>query len=184
MILQVKPAAAYSRIAEDFLRECRKLDAKFPPEGWTKEDLRAAANEILDYYETGNGKSWPVSFCLIALGYTASPEDIDRILIYEEKMPQTVLLSLDSVSNPKAIECLLRHATPEHGERELAYRGLGKINFELLDEPDKWHAKIKERLTSSLKKEKAAWLSKMIIKSLDKIEASAIKAHKKKDKQS
>lgn len=138
MYFSLLPAYAYSTLAENFLRECRTTDAAFPPENWSVDDLRIAALEVLDDIELNGGDTWPVYFCLITLGYVQYPDDIERILAYEDDRPRTVLRALCGYPDPTAINTLLAWAATDTSERELAYIGLKEINYDLLDEPDEW----------------------------------------------
>ncbi|MFH1677150.1 MAG: hypothetical protein ABIC40_09010 [bacterium] len=141
LMLPVKAAIAYSDLADDFLLIC-STDAPFPPENWSKGDLRAAALEVLDGIETGGNDRWPLYYCLITLGYGQNPDDVQRILAYEEDMPSTVLRSLRGFPDPDAIECMLKWAASDRYQRELAFRGLGEIDFDLLEDGDEWRDKV------------------------------------------
>jgi len=160
--------------AEDFLKACTALDAPFPPRGWEKADLRDAALEVLDEIESGNYKKWPLDFCLKALGSTRYPEDLDRILVYEKKMNDSVLVALRGFSTPKATDFLIGYlANKEATKRELAAWGLADMDFAKFDKPDDWRNKVLGVIRQARRKEKTAWLKKDYDMVLDKIEAAA-----------
>jgi hypothetical protein len=166
------PSSALSDNAEKFLQSCLTLDAPFPPPNWDKYDLRDAAIEVLDEIESGNFDDWPVDFCLKALGKTQFPEDVDRILPYENEMTSTVLRSLAGFPSTKAIECHLRWIGNEIGpRRELAIQGLADIDFKKLDDGKKWHAKVLDEIRKAKSREKIDGLMVVIDKSLANVEA-------------
>ena len=176
LALIANPAFAYSQLAEDFLTISLQTDAPFPPEHWAIEDLHAAATEVLDAYESDDGEESAVYYCLIALGHAAYPEDIHRILEYEESMTGTVLWSLRGFSVPEAVECMLRWAGTETSERELAYQGLGTIDYNQLDEPDEWRERVTDQLLELRESESIDWLIEEIDETLAEIEANALEA--------
>lgn len=166
------PSSALSDNAERFLQSCRALDAPFPPTNWDKYDLRDAALEVLDEIESMHYDDWPVDFCLKTLGYTQFPEDVERILPYENKMTSTVLRSLTGFPSSKAIECHLRWISHEIGpRRELAIQGLADIDFKKLDNGKKWHLKVLDEIRKAKSREKVDWLIDVIDKSLGKVKA-------------
>jgi len=167
---------ALSRLADDFLKACTALDSPWPPEKWSKDDLRSAALEVLDATENGSLDVWPRSFCLKALGYAQNPDDLPRILAYEERMNYTVLQSLKGFSHPDAIECLLKYLNNEKApKRELAVKGLAAMDFTKLDKPETWKNKVKDAIQKALTKEKVDWLKKDMQSALTKVEKAKIK---------
>lgn len=169
------PAGAISSRAENFLQACRTLDVPFPPKNWSNQDIRSAALEVLDAIESGKMSLWPRTFCVIALGYVSNPDDLPRILAYEDEMPDTVLQSLKGFSHPDAINYLLRHLTSDtDSTRELAVIGLAAMNFDKMDEPMVWYTKVSDALKAAQKKETEDWLKEDIqnaISSLKKPQA-------------
>jgi hypothetical protein len=137
LLATICPLWAYSPLAEGFLIACRETEAPFPPEGWSDEDLRAAALEVLDAWDEDSEDSWAISFCLQTIGYAGYEEDIDRILAYEEDLPRSVARALRYVTHPKSIECFLRWLDAEDTpERELALMGLNSMNYEELSDAE------------------------------------------------
>jgi len=170
------PAGAISTRAGDFLKACMTLDTPFPPKNWSHDDIRSAALEVLDAVEAGKISLWPRTFCVIALGYVKNPDDLPRILVYEDEMPCTVLQSLKGFAHPDAINYLIRHLTSDtDSTRELSVIGLAAMNFDTMDEPMVWYNKVSSALKTALKKETEDWLKKDIqtaISNLKKPETS------------
>lgn len=170
------PSIALSKLAEDFLKQCRALDAPWPPPNWSNDDIRAAALEVLDATENGILDPWPRPFCLKALGHVKNPEDLPRILHYEETMNYTVLQSLRGFSHPDAVNCLIKYLDNEKApKRELAAKGLSEMNFTKFDKPEVWKNKVKDAIQKALNKEKVSWLRKDMKDALEKVEAAPIK---------
>ena len=141
------PVYALSDLAERFLRDATRTDVIFPPDDWSNKDLRDAALEVLDAYENGDGEDWTVYFCIVTLCHTQNEEDLHRVLAYEDKMTATVLRALRGWSAPEAIECFFRWLQSDGANfRELAIMGIGKIDFNQLDDPDEWREKAMEEL--------------------------------------
>ncbi|MCD6217412.1 hypothetical protein J7L05_06090 [bacterium] len=178
------PASALSHNAEKFLQACTALDSVFPPRNWDKYDLRDAALEVLDEIEDGTFNAWPTEptdFCLKTLGYTQFPEDVDRIIAYEDDLTYSVLRSLKGFPSVKAIECHYRWLDNEiMPKRELAFQGLADIDFNKLKKPDKWRSDVLAKLINARQKEKVDWLIKILDKSITKVESFKIKKAPKK----
>jgi len=165
------PSAAYSDLADDFLLQCRQLDTTFPPEDWSDEDLRTAALEILDTYEADGSNDWAVYFCLKTLGYTRNPEDIPRILNYEETMPEVVLQSLAGFPDPVAVECMLRWIESDDPlYRELAIRGIADIDLNSMDEPDVWRDRLVSALDNARESEEFDAIAELIEETIESLE--------------
>ncbi|MBU1023082.1 hypothetical protein KKB99_02240 [bacterium] len=159
ILLTAIPSFALSDNAERFLRSCRALDSAFPPENWDRYDLRDAAIEVLDEIESGSYEKWPLDFCLKTLGHTQFPEDVDRILKYEDEMIYSVLRSLKGFPSGKAIECHIRWIDNKVGpKRELAIQGLADIDFRKLKEAKKWHSRVLSELNNARQRETEDWL--------------------------
>ena len=172
----IMPSFALSDRAEDFLKACRMYDVPFPPENWSKDDLRAAAIEVLDEVEAGRMSYWPKSFCLITLGYVKNPDDLPRILSYEDDMPSTVLRSLKGFSHPDAINFLIKYLDHERdSRRELAVMSLAVMDFNKLENPWDWYNKVYNELSAALKREKEDWLRKDIEKAIQNLKKPAVK---------
>ena len=163
---------SYSPLAEEFLLLSNQPDLSFPPEGWSDDNIRAAALEVLDIFETGLGEDWHVYYCLIALGRVKNPVDLDRILVYEETMPQTVIRAIHGFPDERAVECLLRWAKKDIPVREVAFHGLAAIDYNLLDEPEEWRTKVTSELRTVRNGEILDWLQEDIDGSLAKIDSS------------
>jgi hypothetical protein len=170
MISIISPAWAYSPQAGDFLVACRQTEAPFPPEGWSDEELRMAALEVLDAVESGSGDTWAISFCLQALGYAGCEEDIDRILAYEDELPRSVMRALRYVTHPKSIQCFLRWIDAEDTpERELALMGLQSMEYGEVKMADASIASLKTRLLEARGLETKGRLIVMIDEILQRI---------------
>ena len=161
------PASAMSLKAENFLRACRTLDAPFPPKNWSDRDIRAASLEILDEIEAGRFAPWASEFCVTALGVLGNPDDLPRILAYEDGMTCTVLRALKGFSHPDAIECLFRQIDSDTDTtRELAVKSLAAMNFNKMKEPMLWYVKVLDALKTAYKKETVDWLKDDIQKAI------------------
>jgi len=169
----IPSASAMSSLANDFLKACRAVDSPWPPENWSKDDLRAASLEVLNAIEGGSYDRWPRDFCLKALGYVRNPDDLPRILAYKDTMNNCVLRSLKGFSHPDAIDFLLKYVTSEKPtKREMAIKGLAEIDFTRLDKPELWKSKVQTAIQKAYSKEKVSWLKKDIQVALDKIEVA------------
>jgi hypothetical protein len=147
LILSAGPAQAYSDLANRFILACRQYDTVFPPENWSNEDIRSAALEVLDGFESDGTNSWAVTFCLQALGHTRNQDDISRILVYEDRMTGSVLRALAGFPSPDAIECMIRNLDADRTSfRELAVTGLSSIDFNELDDSCGWVGKVLDAL--------------------------------------
>ena len=167
------PSYAMSDNAERFLRACRALDSDFPPPTWDKYDLRDAAIEVLNEIEDGNYDRWAIDFCLKTLGYTQFPEDVDRILKYENEMIYSVLRSLKGFPTESAIKCHLRWIDNKIGpKRELAIQGLAEIDFNEIKSGEKWHGIVMTELNDARSREKENWLIKEIDQATAKVRAA------------
>jgi len=171
LILPAMPAYALSELADDFLLECRQLDRPFPPEDWSDEDIRLASHEVLDYYEDTGEEEWAVYFCIVALGHTRVEGDVSRILDYEDTWTEAVIEALRGFPSPDAIECLLRQSVAERATfREQAYKGLGEIDFDELEEPDEWRETVIEGLLEARELEEYEPLIELIDETIESIE--------------
>jgi hypothetical protein len=165
------PSAAYSDLADDFLLQCRQLDRTFPPDDWSDEDLRTAALEVLDIYEADGSNDWAVYFCLVTLGHTRNPDDVVRILNYEETRPEVVLRSLAGFPDPVAVECMLRWLESDDPfYRELAVRGIGDIDLSELNEADEWHSQLTESLNNAWENEEFEDIAELIEEAIQLLE--------------
>lgn len=139
LLIPSNPAIALSDLANDFLIQCRQLDIAFPPDDWSDEDLRDAALEVLDNFEANDEYGWAVFSCLTALGHARNPDDIPRMLAYEDSMTDALLRALRGFPAPDAIDCMLRWIdTEKPGLRELSIKAIAEIDFDELDDPDYW----------------------------------------------
>jgi len=168
-------AYALSSLANDLIRECNKCDEEFPPANWNMEQLRSAGLEILNAIESGSVERSNLYCCLYALGYVKNPNDIDRILKYEKDMPTTVLHTLDGFPHEKAIKCMLRFTiSKDEILRELAYIGLGNVDYTKLEKDSKkWREKAKNMLIEKRRIEKKDWILESLDKALKKIDSNA-----------
>jgi hypothetical protein len=169
MMINAQTPGDYSPLAREFLLDAQTLDAKFPPDGWNKDNLRNAALEVLDAFEAGVQDSWVVPYCLLALGHVKNPDDVSRILAYEDVSPDDVLSALRGFPAPTAIEYLLRWADSDEPERELAYIGLGEIDFSQMDESVEWHDTVVAKLQEFRTNEDISWMRDLIDDALQKI---------------
>ena len=175
ILLTSVPSFALSDNAERFLRSCRALDAEFPPDNWDRYDLRDAAIEVLDEIENGNFEKWPLDFCLKTLGHTKFPEDVDRILKYEDEWIYSVLRSLKGFPSTKAIECHIRWIGNKVGpKRELAIQGLAEIDFSKLKDAKKWKLRVLNELDNARQKETEDWLIIEINDALVNVESAKL----------
>ena len=169
------PASALSENAERFLLSCRALDAPFPPENWDRWDLRDAALEVLDAIEAGSYKPWPTDFCIKALGHTRFPEDLERILAYEEKMTYSVLRALKGFPHEKAVNTMFKYLNDEKSpKRESAVVGLADIDFRKMKDGAEWKTKILDKLRTARDKEKVDWLIKDMDEAIAKVETAPV----------
>ena len=167
----IPPASAMSNLANDFLNTCKALDSPWPPANWSKDDIRDASLEVLNAIENGSYSKWPLDFCLKALGYVGNPDDLPRILAYENTMNNCVLRSLKGFSHPDAIDFLLKYVTnAKPTKREMAIKGLAEMDFTKLDKPDQWKTKVLSAIQKAYSKEKVGWLKKDIQTAMDKIQ--------------
>jgi len=177
ILLPAGRATAYSDLAEDFLLACRRLDTQFPPADWSADDLRFAALEVLDAYESDGLNDWAVYFCLVTLGYTRCAEDMPRILAYEDTMTEAVVRSLSGWPNPDAVECLLRQVESEDASyRELAVGSLAEMDFEEMEDPGVWRERVAGVLRDALAAEPFEPIAELISATLTAIESSADEA--------
>lgn len=172
LLASATPAWAYSTLAEDFLIECRQTEAPFPPEGWSDDNLRSVALEVLEAWDPDSEDSWTIGFCLQALGCVGCEEDIDTILAYEQDLPRTVMRALRYVTHPKSIECFLRWIDAQDiPERELALMGLQNMNYDELAVADTSFAALTEKLLEAREAEPKDRLVAMIDEILNQLPA-------------
>lgn len=175
LITPARPAWALSDLAEDFIFWARQPDISFPPEDWSDEDVRDGALEVLDAFENGESEDWTVHFCLIALGHTRNPEDVPRILNYEDTMTGAVLRSIRGFPAPDAIECMIRQLTAERASfRELAIKALRDVEYDLLDEPDVWRDAAVEALETSREVEEHEPLAELMDEAIEIIRTATV----------
>jgi hypothetical protein len=167
---------ALSDRAENFLKACRMYDVPFPPKNWSTDDLRSAALEVLDEIEVGQMSFWPKIFCIITLGYVKNPDDLPKILSYEDDMPSTVLSALKGFPHPDAIEFLFKYLDHERdSRRELAVKSLAAIDFNKLDEPMLWYDRVLDALTAAYERETEKWLKDDIHKAIESLKKPSVK---------
>ena len=154
LLIPSNPAIALSDLANDFLIQCRQLDTTFPPDGWSDGDIRLAALEVLDNFEENDEYGWAVYSCLTALGHARNPDDIPRMLAYEDSMTGTLLRALRGFPAPDAIDCMLRWIdTEKPGLRELSIKAIAEIDFDMLDDPDFWRELVIDELLTARESE-------------------------------
>ncbi len=154
LLIPSNPAIALSDLAKDFLIQCRQLDTIFPPDDFSDEDLRDAALEILDNFEENDEYGWAVFSCLTALGHVRNPDDIPRMLVYEDSMTGALLRALRGFPAPDAIDCMLRWIdTEKPGLRELSIKAIAEIDFDMLDDPDFWRELVLDELLTARESE-------------------------------
>lgn len=134
-LMQPSPTSAGSERAQRFLLACQQLDRPFPPADWSDADLRAAALEVLNNYESTGSDQWAVYFCLQALGHTRVGEDVPRILKYGDSMTLEVLRALRGWPSTEAVEFMIEKLGSEQpASRELAVKGLREVDYSQLPE--------------------------------------------------
>jgi hypothetical protein len=169
----VKPASAYTELAMRFLRVCRTYDHEFPPTDWTNEDLRSAALEVLNTFENEGKDSWAVGFCLVALGYVRNPEDLPRILNYEDRMPLKVLEAIKGFPAPDAVECMLRQVKAKRSTfREQAVKALEAVDFSQMEDSDQWRDRVIKELEEAKSVEKITQIAAVMDEAIKKIKES------------
>lgn len=179
--LYVMPANAMSEKAEKFLLACRALDAPFPPRNWDRYDLRDASLEVLDAIESGSYDRWPLDFCVKALGAAQFPEDIDRILAYEDDMTYSVLRALKGFPHEKAVNTLIKYLGDEKApKRESAAVGLAALDFRKLENGADLKNKVLSALKNARQKEKENWLVADYNEAIAKVQSAPVSAKPKR----
>jgi hypothetical protein len=174
LVIMAIPSFAMSNLANRFIKACTALDAPFPPTDWDRGDLRDASIEVLNNIERGDFAKWPTDFCLKALGYTAYPEDLNRILAYEKSMPYTVLRALKGFEVPEAVDLLIKYLDDkEPTKRASAAWSLSGMDFREFDKPSEWKSKVLSAIKAAKSNEKQAWLKKDYDKVLKIIESGS-----------
>lgn len=179
--LLLAPSYAMSDLAERFLLSSRAIGQPSQLEKWDKNDLRMAAIEVLDEIEAGRYDKWPTVFCLNSLGMAQYVVDIPRITAYKDDMIYVVLDSLRGFPHKDAIEFQLKYvADKEVTVREIAIKGLAKIDFMKLQDARKWHSAILASFEKAKKSEKVDWMKKDLDTAISTVKSAKLPPVKQK----
>ena len=87
-----------------------------------------------------------------------------------------MIRALNGFPAPEAIEHLLSWAESDSPERESAVIGLGKIDYNKLEEPEKWRKNVEQALVKVRQTEELNWMIEEIDRTLTKIAENRLEA--------